>query len=118
MIRTILAAAALSLAAPALAEDAPPPPAGEQVSIPFASRDIIEWKNDGARGLFIRANGKWYYAQTQADCRRMIPSIGLGFETSPGDQLDRYSAIHAQGWRCQLDSVTRSEGPPKKHRKG
>lgn len=118
MIRTILAVTAFSLAAPALAEETPAPPAGEQVAIPFASRDIIEWKVDGDRGLYIRANGKWYYARTQTRCPRMAPAIGFGFEASPGDQFDRYSAIHAQGWRCPLDSVTLSEGPPKKQRKG
>jgi hypothetical protein len=38
--------------------------------------------------------------------------MALGFETSAGDQLDRYGAILADGWRCQIASVTLSPPPP------
>jgi len=94
-------------------------PAGE-VSIPFASRDgIQDYKADGDRGLYIRGiHGEWYYAKTQARCGRLVTSDVIGFETSASDRLDRFGALHAQGWRCPLASLTHSAPPPQKAKHG
>ena len=90
-------------------------PAGE-TSIPFASRDgIQDYKADGDRGLYIRGNdGHWYYAKTLGRCPRLVTADTIGFETSASDQLDKFGALHAQGWRCQLASLVRSAPPPRK----
>lgn len=112
-----IALAALAVPALAGAQPAPAPavPTGE-TAIPFASRDIQQWAVDrnSDRGVYLRAiSGKWYYARTASACRRMKDGYALGFETQ-GDQLDRFGTIIVQGWRCPLESVTRSDGPPKK----
>ena len=114
---------ALALLAPTLLVGTPLPaetPPAEEVSIPFASRDgIQDYKADGDRGLYIRGiHGEWYYAKTQARCGRLVTSDVIGFETSASDRLDRFGALHAQGWRCPLASLTHSAAPPKKVKRG
>lgn len=91
----------------------------EEAAIPFVSKDgIQDFKADGNRGLFIQSiNGNWYYAKTMGPCSRLQTAITLGFETAGVDELDKHGAIIAQGWRCPLKSVTRSEAPPKKAKK-
>jgi len=110
-----LLAPALLLSVPAIAQEGP-----AEASIPFASRDgIQDYKADGDRGLYIRdIHGDWYYARTQARCGRLATSDAIGFETSASDQLDKFGALHAQGWRCPLASLTHSAPPPKKAKRG
>ncbi|MGH6780921.1 MAG: DUF6491 family protein [Sphingomonadaceae bacterium] len=95
--------------------------AGEprETGIPFVSKDgIQDFKADGDRGLFIRSiNGNWYYARTMGPCSRLQTAITLGFETAGIDELDKNGTIIAQGWRCPLKSVTRTEAPPRKAKK-
>jgi len=117
LIATLISAGALvagvmGLAMPAHAQPAP----GEEASIPFANRDgITDYKADGDRGLYIRsANGEWYYARTMAKCGRLRDAITVGFETATNGELDRKGALVAQGWRCPLESLVRSDAPPKK----
>ncbi|MBB5684462.1 hypothetical protein [Sphingobium boeckii] len=87
-----------------------------ETSIPFASRDgIQDYKADGDRGLYIRGiNGNWYYARTLGNCPRLNSADVIGFETSAADQLDKFGALRAQGWRCPLASLVRSAPPPRK----
>jgi hypothetical protein len=42
----------------------------------------------------------------------------LSFEASPGDRLDRHGAIRAEGFRCPIESIVRSEAPPQVRDKG
>jgi hypothetical protein len=114
-MKALLIAPLMLTAVPALAEDAHPR-VGEETSIPFADRDgIQDYKADADRGLYIRSiTGEWYYARTMGKCARLQSANAIGFATAPGGKLDRTGALVAQGWRCQLDSLTRSEAPPKK----
>jgi hypothetical protein len=107
ILPVLLAALAM---APAAAET---PAAGEEAAIPFVRSDgIAEWKVIDDRHLYIQAvDGDWYLARTMAPCPRLSGAITLGFETR-ADQLDRHGTIRVQGWRCPLESVTRSDGPP------
>jgi hypothetical protein len=107
------ATAAMALCACATAVAAPPPAAGE-TSIPYANRDgIIDWKVAGKDALYIQGmSGGWFYVRTMGLCPRLRTANALGFVTSAGGQLDRYSAILAEGMRCQVASVRRSEPPP------
>ncbi len=93
-----------------------PPRIGEESAIPFANRDgIQDYEADGDRGLYIRSiTGQWYYARTMGKCARLQSANAVGFVTAPDGKLDRTGSLVAQGWRCQLDSLTVSEGPPKK----
>lgn len=114
MIKSLIFAAALLGALPTTAS--PAPTSGAETAIPFISRNgIIDWKADGRRGLYIRSmSGRWYYARTQGLCGRLKTAITLGFETSAADQLDRFGAIYAEGWRCQIASLVESGAPPKR----
>ena len=68
--------------------------------------------------LYVRGgNGDWYLVRTTNRCSRLRSALGLGFQTSALDQLDRHGAILVEGVRCPVASVTRSSGPPKKARR-
>jgi len=114
-MKTLLIAPLLLVAFPAQAETKPVR-VGEETSIPFADRDgIQDYEADGDSGLYIRSiTGQWYYARTMNTCERLKSTYTVGFVTAPGGKLDRTGSLIAQGWRCQLDSLTYSDGPPKK----
>ena len=77
---------------------------------------LLETVNDPGRGVYIRAyDGHWYYARTRDACPRLTATARLGLIGSPGGHFDRNSAISADGWRCLVASVTRSDGPPRRH---
>jgi hypothetical protein len=100
------------------AASAAPPPDKETV-IPFVhSRGVLDWQAAGDDSLYIRGyNGRWYFVRTSNRCPRLGDALSLGFVVSANDQLDRYSAILAQGMRCPIASVTFAAAPPpKKHR--
>jgi hypothetical protein len=109
----ILAAAALAAAPAAAATNS------TEVAIPFASSNgIHDWQADGNRGLYIKSiTGQWYYARTMGVCGRLRTALSLGFETSAGGQLDRHGAILAEGVRCPIKSLVRSDPPPRKKRR-
>jgi hypothetical protein len=91
---------------------------GETV-IPFmSSLNAVEWKAASDDSLYLRGpRGDWYFIRTMNRCSRLRASPGIGFQTSARDQLDRHGAILVQGVRCPVESITRSEGPPRKARK-
>lgn len=92
----------------ALKEDARPP----QASIPFAQRSISNWVADGRKGVYIRAQQRWYYARVVQPCLGLDFATGIGFDTGPMSTFDRYSYLIVDGDRCVLDSVHRSGPPP------
>ncbi|MBY8822013.1 DUF6491 family protein [Sphingomonas colocasiae] len=114
-MKALLIAPLMLAAVPALAERTPTP-IGQEAEIPFANRDgIQDYRALDDRGLYIRSiTGEWYYARTMGRCARLRSANTIGFETPPGGTLDRTGALYAQGWRCQIDSLTRSEAPPRK----
>lgn len=93
--------------------------AAEETVIPFVSSiGSIEWKAASDKALYLRGgNGSWYFVRTTNRCTRLRAARAIGIEASALDQLDRHGAIHVQGQRCPVASITRSEGPPKKRRK-
>ncbi len=94
---------------------APASPSGE-TTIPRMS-GFLEWLPDGNQALFIRGDtGRWYRATLDAPCPRLRQGARMRFNASPPDRFDRFSSIRADGWRCQVASVTRSEGPPRRGR--
>ena len=114
MMKSALIAAALLGAAPAHTADTP---AAAETSIPNMSR-FLEWVADGDQGLYIRAeSGRWYYARLQEACPRLNNRPAMRFDAGPGGRFDRFSAIRADGWRCQVASVVHSEGPPRRGRR-
>jgi hypothetical protein len=114
MIRKILIAAALLGSAPVYAVG--PTAAPDEVRIPRMGR-FLEWRPDGARALYIRAdNGRWYHASLESDCPRLANRSNVSFIAAPNGDFDRYSSIVADGWRCQVAAISESEGPRRTHR--
>jgi hypothetical protein len=93
--------------------------AGAETVIPFVSSiGSVEWKRASDDSLYVRGgNGRWYFVRTSNRCTRLRTSLGIGFETSALDQLDRYGAIRVDGQRCPVASITASDGPPRKVRR-
>ena len=88
------------------------PVTGAETAIPRIS-SFLEWRADGKRGLYIRADtGKWYYARTDSPCARLPTALSLHFVGAVQNQLDRYSQVVAEGWRCTIASVVESPAPP------
>ncbi len=116
-MRTTLTTMLACLAAPASAASAAER-TGETV-IPFMSSLVsVEWKAASDDSLYLRGpRGDWYFIRTMNRCSRLRSSPGIGFQTSARDQLDRHGAILVQGVRCPVESITRSDGPPRKARK-
>jgi hypothetical protein len=88
--------------------------AGE-TAIPFiASTEVVEWRVRDERSLYVHGiTNQWYLVTTMGSCGRLRTANTLGFVTARGtDDLDRHGAILAEGQRCQIESVTRSEAPP------
>jgi hypothetical protein len=108
-------AAALALSAPA---SSAPPRAPRQVGvethIPYANRDgILDWKVAGPDTLYVQSMmGDWYLVRTSTPCPRLRTAHALGFVTTGGDRLDKFSILVAEGWRCHVASVTTSAPPP------
>jgi hypothetical protein len=92
-----------------------------EASIPFVgSGSIRSWRADGSKGLWIQgAHRKWYYAKfLGARCPGLNFAHTLAFDTTPSGTFDRFSAIIVPDWgRCQVRSLTASEGPPRKQDK-
>jgi hypothetical protein len=116
MMRLSIVAAAIALSACATTMAAPRQARqlGGESYIPYANRDgILDWKVAGPDTLYIRSMmGDWYLVRTSAPCPRLRTANSLGFITPGADRLDRFSTIVAEGWRCQVASVTLSAPPP------
>ena len=80
--------------------------------------EYLEAVPDAGRGVYIRGyTGQWYYASVHGSCPRLTSNANLRFNTSPGGDFDKDSTIRANGWRCMIDSVTLSDGPPRRPRR-
>jgi hypothetical protein len=119
-MRTILSLTILGLAgATATAAAAGDAKTSEETAIPFInSISNVEWKAVSNDSLYVRGgNGDWYFIRTSNRCNRLRSAHGIGFQTSALGQLDRHGAVIAQGVRCPVASIVRSEGPPRKPRR-
>jgi hypothetical protein len=110
MKRTTHLAAAVVLAAAALPAAAAPP-----ASIPFADMGgVRDWRADGDRGIWIQATGgRWYYARFLGPCVGLDFRDRVGFMTEPGGDLDKFSAVFADGQRCSFQTFAPSPAPPR-----
>ena len=90
--------------------------ASGETTIPFIrSSGILDFRYGAEDLVYIHGSGgQWYRVQTMGPCPRLLTANSLGFQTNGPDQLDRFSTILAEGMRCPVQSITRSEEPPKK----
>jgi Family of unknown function (DUF6491) len=95
-------------------------PLEEQASIPFVNHGSIrDWQANKQAGLWIQdIHRRWYYAETMGPCFGLDFANSIGFDTKPMDTLDRSSSVIVPNeQRCQLKSLTRSEGPPPRNKR-
>lgn len=118
MLRVIAPFWAILVSAPAIAAE-PPPPRGEEVAIPFPRSGIRTWHADTDRLLYVQDRSRrWYRVELMRPCQGIQYNYALGFDTRGLSRFDRFSYILAQGQRCPVNSVVRSDPPPGKfHRK-
>jgi hypothetical protein len=110
MIGKILLGALLLGATPVYALGAAD--ASHEVRIPRMGR-FLDWRPDGNQALYIRADtGRWYHASLENACPRLVTRSNVRFLAAPNGDFDRYSTVVADGWRCQVASITESGGPP------
>ena len=91
-----------------------------ETSIPFAQHGgIRDWKADRDRGLWIQDTRRhWHYAQFMGRCSGISFATTIAFDTHPIGTFDRFSSVYVPyGGRCSLQSVTASEGPPRKKKR-
>ena len=94
--------------------------ASPEASIQFAGHLAInDWQPDSIQGLWIQdEHRRWYYARLQAPCQGLDSATTIAFDTSPGGPFDRFSSVIVpHEFRCHLQSLVRSDPPPKKARK-
>jgi hypothetical protein len=123
LILTAATAAALLAGAPASArQDWKPEELGKETSIPFiAFRNLYNFEADSDRGVYLQDQSRrWYYARVIGPCTALPFAVKIGVDTRfNGDRLDRTGTLLVDRDRCPIDSLTASEGPPKKtKRKG
>jgi hypothetical protein len=108
-------------AAPASASAELPAPRGEEVGIPFANRArairTFEAPSDDLLYLQDRQR-RWYRAEIGAGCFGLKWATAIGYDTRGSLSLDQFSRILVEGESCPILSLTRSEGPPKRVKKG
>ena len=97
----------------ALGKEGLPP----QASIVFPDRNIDSWRANGRKGLWIRAQRKWYYAELFMECPDLPWAESVGFVAGGPGSFDRYSYILVRGERYPLRSLTASSEPPREERK-
>ncbi|MBV8238972.1 MAG: hypothetical protein JO221_09400 [Sphingomonas sp.] len=114
----ILAAVAIiGLAATAQAGEVKHGNDAKEASVPFANRNITDFRADGRDAVYLQVNGfDWYHAQLMGPCTDLPFAERIGVETRGTDTLDRYATLIVRGQRCQLSSLVKG-APPKKAKK-
>jgi hypothetical protein len=111
--------AAISLDAANAPVAARAPAALAESRIAFSSRNIWNWHVVDDQTLLIQSNSrKWYQAKLLGNCTGLRFVERVGFKSNADDSFDKFSSIQVRdGQRCQLVSLTESDGPPKKPKK-
>jgi hypothetical protein len=111
--------AAVSLDAANAPVAARAPAASAEARIAFSSRNIWNWHVVDDQTLLIQSNSrKWYKAKLLGNCPGLRFVERVGFKSNADDSFDKFSSIQVRGGqRCQLISLTESDGPPKKTKK-
>jgi hypothetical protein len=106
---------AAAVAAPALAA---PPPERVEVGIPFANRAIDNFEAPSDEVLYLEDRNKRWYRAEVGHCTGLKWAHAIGYDTRGSLSLDNGGAILVDGQRCPILSLTRSDGPPKRVKKG
>ena len=113
MKRVLIATLCLAVAASAETAAAVP----KQARIVFPDQAIENWSAETQDTLYIEAHRKWYRADLFAPCRNLPYALGIGFQSNPTSEFNRFSRIVVEGETCQLKSLVQVAGPPAKAKK-
>ena len=111
-------------AAPTPAPPTPAPAAASkpapEATIQFANQGgIWDWDVVDTSTLLIQDRSRrWYKAKLLGNCYDMPFEQKIGFESNPNGSFDKFSAILTRQQRCPLISLTRTDAPAKKPKKG
>lgn len=80
--------------------------AAERDSISFARYNIRDWRAETPYSMLIETNSGDHYRATFVNrCNDLRFRETIGFEMTPGDTFDKFSAVHAGGQKCIVKSV-------------
>lgn len=113
-------AAAAGIASAASAAPAERPARAPEVRIPFPVQGgIRNFHAESEEILYIQdRHRRWYRAELYGPCLGLGHALGIGYDTHGGGSFDRFSHIIVGPERCAIASLTPSEGPPRKRRRG
>jgi len=111
-LKALTAALALSVAAPAVA-DQPALAAPKEARIAFANHGgIRNWRAVDRDTLLIEGrNRRWYQAELFAPAFGLPFALAVGFDTHPGGSFDRFSRVIVEGQSYPLRSLVEIERP-------
>lgn len=118
-MKALLLPLAAALAAPAFA--VPPLAEPAEAGIPFVShpRSIRSFKAPSDDLVYLQdRQGRWYRARLGGSCLGLRWANVIGYDTRGSLSLARGGSILVEGQRCLIVSLTRSDPPPRKRRKG
>jgi hypothetical protein len=109
-MHALLLLVALQAAAPAQ------PP--EEARIPFANfRSIRGFHPVGEDVVYLQDQQRaWYRATLSGPCFNIGTALRIGLDTRPGGTVDNTSSFIADGQRCPIHSLMRSDPPPGRRR--
>ena len=115
-LASVLGAAILLAATPAMAAQPARTSAQEEVRIPFVNHGgIRNWRAYDRDVLYIEdAHRRWYKAELMGPCLDLNFVEQIGFETRGGDTFDRFAAVRVGRDRCQVRSLVALPGEPTK----
>lgn len=77
--------------------------------------NIRSWQVPDARTVYLEdAAGQSCRADMRSACVRLNLNEQIGFHTSAGGRLDRFSQIITRGGNCPIGTLTNTLGPPEK----
>ena len=93
-----------------------PASAAERVYIPFADKGgIDDWRAVDDRVLYLRSRmGQWYKAATFGPCDGLRFSERIAYKSEADGSFDDKSSIIVDGRECRLQTLVKSEPPPKR----
>jgi hypothetical protein len=98
--------AVLLLAGCAATPSPPPTQPVPNARISFFNLSVDDWKAEDGSAILIRTKDRHYYRATlMGPCPDLPFAVGVGFDTGPSEELDRFSAVLVQGRRCQFQEL-------------
>ena len=93
--------------------------AAERVSIPFADTvGIDDWRSVNDTTLYLHSRmGQWYKAEMFGPCEGLSFSERIGYKSEADGSFDDTSSIIVDGRECRLQTLVKSDPPPKRSKK-